>query len=282
MAQYKNNHKRRRKLRRKLAQKRKLDRQTKPIAPIAGDVTKYFQQYDPRNKRHQHYVFVPIPRVSHTDQLENYSLEEQFWTMRKYAFENHLKLYPIDHRIQCSSMWRKESKEFFQKNFEKYPKSCPNPKIYKPHYEILKDIVHRVWLSKEQNPTVKYALLFLSVNRALRSDKYSKYNKDAKLISEELGMFLSVTKPFPSFVICNPLWSDAEVDSWRKEYGVVIESEQPRQRGDLKREYDKKHDKSIELQLEDISHRDISEQLGVPIERIRSWWLKSPKYRPKN
>lgn len=265
---YKNTHKRKRKRRRKLAElakKRILNQQTKPKA---GDVTKYFQWYDP--KKHRHYNFSAMVRVSSGKQVEQGYLESQLYRMEKFAKEQDLKI--IDNKlifIVKSAFWSGSQKELARIDSETDPLFSFDPKrpYYKPHYlqlEISKIIMN------PYKPNA--AFLFESVDRAIRSDDFSLKNKDAPLTEEELEAFAEVVNPFPVITICPPEATYNDIERYRKIYGAGFIP--PKPKVDRKKRYHKYHDKVIGLHfVEGLSYQKVFEELKqkVPKSSIIPW-----------
>jgi len=218
--QYKNKRKRKRKLRHKLAQKRLLSK--KQTKPKAGDVLKYFQQYDPR--KHSHCAFVLIARVSTVAQAIQGNLYTQHYRMEKFVYENKLDVVSGPYYVVNSAFWSGDSKELMEQRFRTEPKLYPNPRYFKPHYAFLKRLVGVMWETMLETGLRNVAFLFECVDRAIRSDDYSFENKDAQLTEKELEVFVEVMrpfpgiKPFPAITICHPLDTFNEIESWRKIY----------------------------------------------------------------
>jgi len=249
-------------------------------------VTDVFEQYNV--KKYSHYIFVQVSRVSTVKQAMDGNLSTAIYRMERFSHENNLMIYHTPTCIVHSAYYSGNPKELTDERFQANPQFYPNPKHYKPHYPVLKNIVDAHWTSiVTLGATDKFAFLFECVDRAIRSDDYDcRNNKDAPLTEEELKMFREVMRPFPgirpfpAITICHPLDTFDEIDSWRKKYGAGFKP--IKLPITLTQEYEMFHDESIELQLEGKSHREISELTGIPIERIRSWWLKCPQYYPKN
>lgn len=270
-------HKNKRKRERKLAKKR--GDSVKQAIPKAGDVLNYITHLNPKNKRHQQYFFQIVARVS-TEGQRNH-LIPQLGRLHCYADIYNLRVLPKDFRVVASLI---QLDEFELETSESLKL------ISESQYGWLADIAGRMLPLKTYFPDMKFALLFESSCRVVRSDNY-KENRDAPITEEKLKEVVEIAH-FPIFTMYPPDASQPEIASYRANFELLlkehreslgIKSPKPAKcPGDLKREYDEKHNKSIELQLEDKSHRYIAELLDVPIERIRSWWLKSPKYYPKN
>lgn len=278
MAQYKNKKKReKRKLRQELANKRRDALQTKPIA---GDVPEYYRKYihslNPRDKRHQQYVFQIVARESTEAQRKNLipQLDRMHCYLDVFGFQE--RIMPKDFRVVASVL---QSDEFELELSEKFKL------IDKSQYGWLADIAGRMLPLETYFPDMKFALLFESTCRVVRPDDYTKENKDAIITEQKLKQVAEIAH-FPIFTICPANLTQAEIQSYRKKFDFILKEHREllkRQPGDLKREKDEKQDEVIRLEIENKkTHREISEETGIPLPRVCSWWRKDPQYFPKS
>lgn len=241
------------------------------IKSKAGDILKYIQHLNPKNKRHQQYVFQIVVRVSHKNQKPH--LISQLERIVCYFDAANFRDNLLSGNFQVvASVLQLGNDEI---------DNIPNTS----RFNWLEKIAGLVWPLRNDFPNKKLALLFESSCRAVRSDDYAPNNQDAPISEERLKEFAEASLHLPIFTICPPDAGQKKIASYRKRFDTIIKEckeSVKRKPGDLKREYDEKHDEAIELELKNKSHRYIAELLDVPIERIRSWWLKSPKYYPKS
>lgn len=205
---YKNGKKRNRKLRRKLSKKRLLsDKQTRPIA---GDIAKYIDWFSDVEEelRRENYWFQPVARVSFRHQEKNGYLDSQVGRLKEFFEMADLsdRMYPVE-RITCSA-------------FDSKSHNAP-PGYAKPHYPALERIAFNT-KQKEKLLQVKIALLFESVDRAIRPDNY-RYDRDAPLKEDELPEFAEITQNLRIVVICSPSCLSPDVAEYRTIYNRFCE-----------------------------------------------------------
>lgn len=248
--------------------KRKLERQSKSKP---GNILDYIQHLNPESKEHQQYMFQIVTRVSTKAQKAHLisQLERIVCYFDAASFRDNL----LSGNFQVvASVLQLGNDEI---------DNIPNTS----RFNWLEKIAGLVWPLRNDIPNKKIALLFESSCRAVRPDDWTPTDRDVPITEEKLEEFARASLHLPVFSIYPPDADPDKVSSYRKKLDTIIKEckeSVKRQPGDLKREYEEKHDESIELQLKGKSHRYIAELLDVPIERIRSWWLKSPKYRSKS
>lgn len=256
-----------RKHKRELAQKRLLNRQTKSDL-IPGDASKYFDKLlHPlilKELQRDGWWVKPFTRVSFRHQKKKGYLDSQVERMKTVLELAELsdRMYPIE-KMTCSA---------FDSESHKAP-----PGYSKPHYPRLEKIAFEM-KQREKIDQVKIALVFESVDRAIRPDDYATDDRDTIITEEKFKEFAEITQHLRCLVVCSPDCCERDVAFYRT-IPNRFNKKYPGWKADRKRIME-----PMVLNLRRIEGKDhkpkysygqIATMLNLSIDLVRSWCRKA-------